>query len=281
MRLAAPAIEPRQEVQFPESKESELRGLMRKLGTVLVAYSGGVDSSYLAKIATEELADRALCVMGISPSVSEHQRIRADQVAAAHGFRLESVNTSEFDDPNYIRNSSNRCYFCKSELYSRLQGIASEYSIEHVLDGTNADDLRDHRPGREAAREHSVLSPLAELGFTKQDIRDRSRLLGLATWDEPASPCLSSRIAHGVPVTIERLSAVERGEDFLRRLGFREFRVRVHGELVRLEIAPGEMVNVLNTDMVRRVSDEFKRLGFRYVTLDLNGFRSGSMNENN
>lgn len=264
-----------------EQKESSLRLLMREMKSVLVAYSGGVDSSYLSLIATQELGPDAHCVMGISPSVSEFQRTEAKRVAETFRFNFSLIRTDEVEDPNYVANPTNRCYFCKSELYSKLGALADEKNVKAMLDGTNADDLADHRPGRVAASEHLVRSPLAELGFTKLDIREQSRRHGLSTWDKPASPCLASRIAHNVPVTLERLSKVELGEQYLRDQGFREFRVRVHGDLARIEIAHEEIAKVLKIEAVDSISRQFKSLGFRYVTLDLNGFRSGSMNEDN
>jgi uncharacterized protein len=262
-----------------EKKEAALRGLMRRMEKVLVAYSGGVDSSYLALIASEELGSNALCVTGISPSVSDRQRREAERIARDFKFNYQTLFTEEFSDPNYTANPSNRCYYCKSELYGKLEKLAAQKNIKFILDGTNADDTGDHRPGRAAAAEKGVRSPLVEVGLTKEEIRFLSKRLDLPTWDKPASPCLSSRIAYGIPVTIERLSKVEKGEEILRSLGFTEFRVRLHGELVRLEITPAEMPRALEMEMAGLLAERFSRLGFKYVTLDLKGYRSGAMNE--
>lgn len=262
-----------------EQKEQNLRSLMRELESVLVAYSGGVDSAYLALIATQELGPNALCVTGISPSLSETQKEQAERIAADFSFNHININTEELENPDYNSNPTNRCYFCKTELYGKLRPFAGQKGIAHVLDGANADDVGDYRPGRAAAAENGVRSPLIEVDLSKDEIRFLSKRQNLPTWDAPASPCLSSRIAYGLPVTIERLSKVERGEAFLRSLGFREFRVRVHDELVRIEIAPDEMRRALEPEMTGRLAEKFRNLGFRYVTIDLHGFRSGALNE--
>jgi uncharacterized protein len=260
-------------------KEQKLRETFRALGSVIVAYSGGVDSSYVAYIANAELGPRAICITGQSASLPSYQQAETDRVVAQFGFHHEIIQTEELENPSYRANNADRCYFCKDELYGKLEAIAASRGIECIVDGSTTDDLGDYRPGRKAATQHAVRSPLIEVGMSKNEVRELSRRAGLPTWDKPASPCLSSRIAYGTAVTIERLSKVDRGEEILREFGFKEFRVRHHDTLVRLEIAPAELDRALDKEMIQQLAKRFRELGFKYVTLDLEGFRSGSMNE--
>jgi len=262
-----------------DNKEERLREIFRELDSVIVAYSGGVDSSYVAYVANAELGPRAVCITGQSASLPEYQRAEIDGVVQKFGFQHEVINTEELENPGYRANNPDRCFFCKDELYTKLESVARTRGIECIVDGSTVDDLGDYRPGRRAASQHAVRSPLIEAGLTKSEVRELSRRATLPTWDKPASPCLSSRIAYGTTVTIERLGKVDRGEEILREFGFREFRVRHHDQLVRIEIAPAEMDRVLQKDLVAELARRFRELGFKYVTLDLEGFRSGSMNE--
>jgi pyridinium-3,5-biscarboxylic acid mononucleotide sulfurtransferase len=261
------------------TKEERLREIFRELDSVIVAYSGGVDSSYVAYVANAELGPRAVCITGQSASLPEYQRAEIDEVVKKFGFQHEIIQTEELENPGYRANNPDRCFFCKDELYTKLESVAHARGIKSIVDGSTVDDLGDYRPGRRAASQHAVRSPLIEAGLSKSEVRELSRRVELPTWDKPASPCLSSRIAYGTTVTIERLSKVDRGEEILREFGFREFRVRHHDQLVRIEIAPAEMDRVLRKDLIAELARRFRELGFKYVTLDLEGFRSGSMNE--
>ena len=263
----------------PAGKAARLRELLAGYESVLIAFSGGVDSAYLAIAAHDVLGGRALAVTADSPSYPETHRRLALSIAQDFKFAHEMIRTAELERPEYRANPANRCYYCKDELYSHLSAMARERGFAVVIDGNNADDRGDYRPGRQAAREHGVRSPLDEAGLTKDDIRQLAREAGLASWDEPASACLSSRIPYGDEVTDERLRQIERAEDVLRDLGFRVFRVRHHDTVARLEIAKAEMPRALDPDVNAALVSRLKSLGYQYVSLDLQGYRLGSLNE--
>jgi pyridinium-3,5-biscarboxylic acid mononucleotide sulfurtransferase len=260
------------------AKEQALADALASLDSVIVAYSGGVDSAYLAYVASRTLGDRAVAVTADSPSYPERHRALAIRIARDFGLRHEIIKTRELDNPEYRANPSNRCYFCKHELYTHLSRLAADrHAI--VVDGNNADDRGDYRPGRQAAREFGVRSPLDEVDLTKDEIRELSHRAGLPTWDEPASACLSSRIPYHTEVTDEKLRTIERAEQAVRGLGFRVFRVRHHDDLARVEIARDEMPRALEPDTAAAIVRELKAAGYKFVTLDLQGYRMGSLNE--
>jgi pyridinium-3,5-biscarboxylic acid mononucleotide sulfurtransferase len=252
---------------------------LRDMGSCIVAFSGGVDSSYLAVIAHQELGPDALAVTAESPSYPTHQRNIADAVVHQFGLRHEFMASDEMDDANYVANGSNRCYFCKHELYTKLQSMAESRGFRYVIDGNNLDDTVDYRPGRRAGRELEIRSPLIEAELGKDEIRELSRLLGLPTWAQPASACLSSRIPYGSPVTVAKLRMIDRGEEIMRSLGFRQTRVRHHEDVARIEIAREELAAALNLETFDRISTAFKKIGFRFVAIDVDGYRTGALNE--
>jgi uncharacterized protein len=259
-------------------KEQALERTLSSLGSVVIAYSGGVDSAYLACVAHRTLGSRACAITADSPSYPERHRMLAIRIAEQFGFRHEFIRTDELAHEEYRANPANRCYYCKHELYTQLSRIAADrHAI--VVDGNNADDRGDYRPGRQAAREFGVRSPLDEADLTKDEIRELSRRAGMPTWDEPASACLSSRIPYHREVTVEKLRMIERAEAALRRLGFRVCRVRHHDDLARVEIARAEMARALEPETSAAIVRELKAAGYRYVTLDLQGYRTGSLNE--
>src|SRR6266481_2518595 len=263
----------------PEEKENLLLAQLSELPSLIVALSGGADSAYLAWAAHGTLAARALSVTALSPSYSAHDRAVVEEFVTKLGLRHEFIETHEMENPAYRANAADRCYFCKDELFSALDDLAKAQGFAAVAYGVNADDTLDFRPGHRAATEHQVLAPLLDVGLSKTEIRLLSRRAGLPTWDRPASACLASRLPYGTEVTPERLGLVERGEAALRALGFRQFRVRLHDKLARVEIAPGEMPRAFQPQMAASIAGRLKAAGFTYVSLDPEGYRQGSLNE--
>ncbi len=260
------------------TKRQVLDDRLRGIGRLMVAYSGGADSAFLAYAAHKILGGEMLAVIADSPSLSRAHLRDAVEFAEQQGIPLRVVDTNELENPEYVRNDASRCFHCKDELFEVMAEIGGPLHFANVAYGMNVDDLGDFRPGQKAAAQHRVLAPLAEAGLTKEDIRTLAREEGLRIWDKPASACLSSRIAYGLPVTRETLESIEKGEDALFAMGFRQFRVRHHGELARIEIAREELHRMLSLSTFEAVSSALKALGYKYVTLDLEGYRSGSMN---
>lgn len=263
----------------PERKERTLLARLAGCSSVVVALSGGADSAYLAWAAHKALGEKALSVTALSPSFSAYDRAMVEEFVRKLGVRHEFVETNEMDNPAYRANAPDRCYFCKDELFAVLDELAARRKFAAVCYGVNSDDTLDFRPGHRAATEHRVLAPLLDAGLTKAEIRTLSERAGLPTWDRPASACLSSRLPYGTEVTPERLAMVERGEAALRELGFRQFRVRLHDKLARVEISPEEMPLAFSGNMPAKIAQRLKSAGFVYVALDLEGYRQGSLNE--
>ena len=260
-------------------KLTKLQSIVREMESVIVAYSGGVDSTFVVSVAAEVLGERALAVTGVSPSIPKSEVDEAKAFATDIGIAHELLETHEMDREGYVNNGPDRCFHCKTELYGLLAALAKERDITYVVDGCNVDDTGDHRPGRIAAAEHGVRSPLIEAGLTKDEIRELSRERGLPTWDKPAMACLSSRIPYGTPVTVETLERIAAAEAFLKSLGIRQLRVRHHDDVARIELEPEGMAVLMEDGTRERVVERLKELGYSYVTVDLAGFRSGSMNE--
>ena len=260
-------------------KRSDLVNILEQMRSVIVAYSGGVDSAFLAAVANETLGRKALSVTAVSPSLAPSELEEATDLANRIGLNFMTIETNEIDRPDYQANNPDRCFFCKDELYTHLVRFAEEESFDSIVNGTNVDDLGDYRPGIEAAKQYGVRSPLVEAELTKDDIRALSRDMDLPTWDKPAQACLSSRIPYGTTVTVEALTKIAKAEQFLRSKGFKQLRVRHHETIARIEIEPSDFSAITSEPLRSEINQEFKNIGYSYITLDLDGFRSGSLNE--
>lgn len=260
-------------------KRSDLVNILEQMRSVIVAYSGGVDSAFLAAVANEALGRKALSVTAVSPSLAPSELDEATDLANRIGLNFMTIETNEIDRPDYQANNPDRCFFCKDELYTHLVRFAEEESFDSIVNGTNVDDLGDYRPGIEAAKQYGVRSPLVEAELTKDDIRALSRDMDLPTWDKPAQACLSSRIPYGTTVTVEALTKIAKAEQFLRSKGFKQLRVRHHETIARIEIEPSDFSAITSEPVRSEINQEFKNIGYSYITLDLDGFRSGSLNE--
>ena len=276
--VALQATPPRLHPETLQVKQESLFANLRNLGRVVIAYSGGTDSAYLAWAAHHVLGGNALAITADSPSIPASHKRDAEAFARECGFSHQYIATYEFDNADYVKNDKDRCFHCKDELFLRLEIYAAEHGYSHIIYGVNKDDLGDYRPGQRAAKIHQVKAPLVEAGLTKAEIRELSRLAHLSTWDRPAAACLSSRVPYGTPVTPQTIRTIEQGEEAVRALGFRQFRVRFHGELVRIEIAREELSKAFTLESAGALTAIFKQLGFLYVTLDLEGYRQGSLN---
>ena len=261
------------------SKLKKLQNTLQNLGSVLIAFSGGVDSTFLLKVAKDTLKDKVFAVIAESPTYPESEVRFALEMCETLGVRRSVIQTDEFSNDNFVNNPKERCYHCKTELFSKLKQIAEQKKIPYVIDGSNYDDKSDYRPGNQAKQELGVRSPLLEAGFRKQDIRDASKAMGLPTWDKPSYACLASRIPYGTKITKEILSKIEAGEQYLHSLGFDQSRVRHHDNIVRIEVDKNSLSQIMNEDLMNKISKKFEQLGYTYVTLDLKGYRTGSMNE--
>ena len=262
-----------------EEKLARLKDILKDMGSVLVAYSGGVDSTFLAVTAHEVLGKNSLAVFAASPVAPPMEKEEAGDLAHNVGLRFKIIESNEMSNPDFVANPPERCYYCKRELYSELKPIAKAEGLKWIADGTNADDLHDFRPGRKASAEAGIRSPLLEAGLTKTEIRQLSHAKSLPTWDRPASPCMASRIPYGIPVTAETLNKIARGEQYLHNLGIRELRLRHHGDIARIELAPADMAKIITPEIRQDIVTHLKALGYKYVALDLTGYRIGSLNE--